>query len=282
MCKLALTEQFAPGIFIVWKKRNMKTSPGSWRKPPLAYVVAELAISVYYAMPDALPDLQRKLFASYPKVLEGAENVILESGTLASQPTWQFISESQTHGVYISPRSISLHATSYVNSSDFLTYWAIVLDAIQSIGLPVYVKSAGLRYFDLIVPEENRFPADYISEKIQGLVPEGVVSVWSLWHGAFLFDRAQVSIRVSAPSPADFLFPPELRMLPLKTSQIIRDAEQKRKEGKLTGFIDTECMRMVERTFSASDLLADFTDMHEFTSQSFRAVLSPLAEKEWK
>ena len=49
------------------------TTLGTWRKPPLAYVVAELVISPYYSMAAKVPGLQDWLRSTFPKTVEGQE-----------------------------------------------------------------------------------------------------------------------------------------------------------------------------------------------------------------
>lgn len=259
----------------------MKTTLGTWRKPPLAYVVAELAISAHYSIGDIIPGLQKKLLKIYPKTIEGHE-LMFEQGGPTQQPSWQLISATQMHGIYISPRSISLHATNYLNSNDFLERWAGVLDALESAKLTAYVERAGLRYLDLIVPDEDRSPLEYVIKSIQGVTIEGAISMGALWQGAFLFDGCQTNMRVAAPSPRELFLPPGFRRLSLKDSQIMIDADKRQKEGKATGFIDTDCVKRIEQNFNARDLVSYYSEMHKLVSKTFHSILSPLAKEEWK
>src|SRR5256885_7258113 len=105
------------------------TALGTWRQPPLAYVVAELVISPYYSMASKVPGLQDRLRNSFPKTIE-AQELVVDGAKPSAQPLWHLVSADQNHGVQLGTRSISLHATSYSNSRDLLTRWADVLDAI--------------------------------------------------------------------------------------------------------------------------------------------------------
>src|SRR5439155_26496992 len=96
---------------------------GTWRNPPLVYVVAELVISPYYSMTNAVPGLQNRLRGTYPRTVE-AQEVVVEANKPVAQPLWQLMSTDQGYGLQLGTRTISLHATSYLHSKDFLSRWA--------------------------------------------------------------------------------------------------------------------------------------------------------------
>jgi uncharacterized protein (TIGR04255 family) len=256
------------------------TTLGTWRKPPLAYVVAELVISPYYSMAAKVPGLQDRLRSTFPKTVEGQE-LVVDGAKPAAQPIWQLISADQTHGVQLGTKSISLHATSYVNSTDLMTRWADVLDAIHEAGLGAFVERAGLRYVDLIVPSGDRSPADYLAQQLQGIAPEGAKPTGSLWAAAFLFDGATVNLRVGAPAPAGMLLPPNFNAMPLHKPQVMVDCEKRIKDEKAIGFIDTDCLRDINQVFDAAQLVGIYTDMQKLSSRTFKAALSARANKEW-
>ena len=176
------------------------TALGTWRNPPLAYVVAELVISPYYSMASKVPGLQDRLRSTFPRTLE-AKEVLLEANKPSTLPLWRLISEDQKQGVQVGTRTVSLHATTYLNSDDFLSRWADVLDAIKEANLGAFVERAGLRYIDLIVPSHDRTPADYLAPTLQGITPEGSRSTGSMWAAAFKFDASVVNLRAAAPAP---------------------------------------------------------------------------------
>ena len=256
------------------------TTLGTWRKPPLAYVVAELVISPYYSMATKVPGLQDRLRSTFPKTVEGQE-LIVDGAKPSAQPIWQLISADQKHGVQLGTRSISLHATSYVNSAELMTRWADVLDAIHEAGLGAFVERAGLRYVDLIVPSGDRSPADYLAQQLQGIAPDGAKPTGSLWAAAFLFDGTTVNLRAGAPAPAGMLLPPNFNAMPLHKPQVMIDGEKRVKDEKAIGFIDTDCLRDVNQVFDAAQLVGIYTDMQKLTSRTFKAALSATANKEW-
>lgn len=253
---------------------------GTWRNPPLAYVVAELVISPYYSMAGAVPALQDKLRSAYPRTVE-AQELVIDGAKPSAQPLWRMLSANQMHGVQLGTRAISLHATSYLHSNDFLSRWADILDAIGNANLGAFVERAGLRYVDLIVPSEGHSPAEYLEHRLQGVTPDGAVSTGSMWAAGFQFDGCVVNLRAAAPAPKGLLLPPDFNALPLNKPRVMVAGEQHLKEEKPIGFIDTDCVKDILRVFDASELVGTYTEMQKLTSRAFKAVLSSVAREEW-
>lgn len=253
---------------------------GTWRHPPLVYVVAELVISPYYSMVAKVPGLQDRLRASFPRTIE-AKELVVDGAKPTAQPVWQLMSVDQKHGVQLGTRSISLHATSYAQSSDFLSRWAEVLDAIQAAELGTFVERAGLRYIDLVVPAEGRSPADYLASGLKGIEPEGARSTGSMWASAFQFDGSLVNLRAAAPAPQGLLLPPDFNALPLNKPAVMLEAEKRLKAEATIGFVDTDCLKEIGKVFDAGDLLGTYSEMQKLTSKTFKAALSDIARKEW-
>lgn len=256
------------------------TALGTWSRPPLVYVVAELVISPYYSMASKVPGLQDSLRSSFPRTLE-AKEVVVDGAKPSAQPLWQLVSSDQKHGVHLSTRAISLHATSYAQSRDFLSRWAEVLDAIHNANLGAFVERAGLRYIDLIVPSEGRSPADYLAEGLKGIEPEGARSTGSMWAAAFQFDGSLVNLRVAAPTPQGLLLPPDFNALPLNKPAVMREAEERLKKEQAIGFVDTDCLKEIGQVLNAGELLGVYAEMQKLVSQTFKVAISDIAREEW-
>jgi len=255
---------------------------GTWRNPPLCYVVAELAISPYYSMQAAIPRLQDALRKAYPRTLEGQE-LVVEAKPSAQPfwPVWRLVSADQQYGVQLGTRAISLHVTSYLHSSDFLARWAELLDSVSAANLGAYIERAGLRYVDLIVPSEKHSPADYLAHGLKGVTPEGAKPVGSMWAASFQFDGALVNVRTAAPAPKGVLLPPDFNALPLQKPKIMVEAEKRMKDELPIGFVDTDCGREVNQIFNSGQLVDIYGGMQKLASRTFSALLSEIAKGEW-
>lgn len=256
---------------------------GTWRNPPLAYVVAELRISPYYSLKEAVPRVQNALREHFPRTIEGSEFVIDPSSPPAPQPVWQLISADGERGVFVSTRSISLHATAYADFPDFLERWTQVFSAISGAELNPFVERAGLRYVDLIVPADDRQPQEYLSERLQGVPPmEGSAVQSSICGATFSVNGLTLQVHTAAPSPEGMLFAPNFNALPLQKPLIMRAAEERTKNKKQVGYIDTDCWVAIQKVFDAQELRGLYEALHGHISRVFTALLSDVALKEWK
>lgn len=258
---------------------------GTWRNPPLAYVVAELVISPYYSLQAKLPALQDALRETYPRTLE-AQELVIDNGPSPApplpQPIWRLLSSDQGQGVQLGTRAISLHATRYLDSKDFLSRWAEVLDAVAAAKLGAYVERAGLRFVDLIVPSEGHAPSDYLASGLQGITVNGLRPQAAMWVGNYATgDGMVVNAKTGAPSPGGMLLPPDFNALPLQKPKVMIAAEKELREEKPIGFIDTDCLREVQGVFNARQLSEVFAALQKATSKTFKALISDLARKEW-
>ncbi len=264
----------------------MSTSLGTWRNPPLAYVVAELGISPHYTLGTSIPALQDALRAAYPRTLEGFQLTIegpkAPMAPMAPQQVWQLLSAEQGHGAYVSTRSISFHATSYVDFPDFMSRWQQVLEALEAAKISLYVERAGLRYIDLIIPSGTHDCSEYLATGLKGIgAPAGSTVADRLWASSFRFDGANVSARVGAPSPPGVILPPNFNAMPLQKPAVMIAAEKRVETKQPIGFIDTDCSQDVAKPFDMKPILDLFSSLHDKVSSTFKAVISPVATKEW-
>jgi uncharacterized protein (TIGR04255 family) len=259
------------------------TTLGTWRNPPLAYVVAELVISPHYSIGNAIPVIQDALRANYPRTVEATEILIDSSVAPTPSPAWRLLSADQMRGVQIGARAISLHAVTYSDSNDFKEHWKQVLSAVDRANLGAFVERAGLRYIDLMIPSDGKSTKDYLVPALQSVTsPSGAEIQHSMWISSYLIDDVTVQIRTAAPSPTGTLWPPNFNALPLKKPTILLAAEKALQEGQRIGFIDTDCQAEVQAIFDLANLAEAYTVLHQKMSETFEALISDLAREEWK
>lgn len=255
---------------------------GKWRNPPLVYVLAELGISPYYSIGHAMPGLQDRLRAVYPRTLEAQELVVEGNNPPVPVPLWRLISADQKSGVQIGTRAISLHVTGYQDSGTFLGLWAKILSAVGDEKLNPFVERAGLRYIDLIVPSDAQTPANFLAPSLQGISPDGAATTGAMWAAGFRFESGVVSLRTAAPAPIGMLLPPNFDPLPLDKPVVLSHAEQRLKNKQPIGFIDTDCVTQVQKVFNVSELTNTYMEMQKSTSRTFKSALSDVALEAWK
>ncbi|MFM0284156.1 TIGR04255 family protein [Paraburkholderia sediminicola] len=256
---------------------------GTWRKPPLAYVVAELVISPHYSIGSAIPAIQDALRREYPRTVEAMEIHVEATAAPTPSPAWRLLSADQTRGVQIGAKSISLHATSYTDSETFMALWSHVLNALGSADLQPFVERAGIRYVDLIVPSEGRSPREYLAPPLQGMpTPPEADMQHCMWISSYQIEGVTVQTRTATPTPAGAVWPPNLNALPLQKPAVLLAAEEAIQSGQRIGFIDTDCQAEVQTIFDPADLASVYSKLHEKMSKTFDTLISDLAKEEWK
>lgn len=262
----------------------VESKMGKWTNPPLAYVVAEAAISPHYSIAQSIPAIQQSLRATYPRTIDGMEIAIELAGSQQSpvpQGMWQLLTADNSRGIHIGTRAISLHATHYVDFATFKEWLNVLLGAIEASGLSPFVERLGLRYIDYILPSKGHEPRDYVVQELRGVTPAGTAPATNMWVGTFPYSTCTVNARVAAPPPAGTLLPPNFNALPLAKPKTMLDVEDRVKRNAPFGFIDTDCTQPLGQVFSASVIASKLEAMHDHISTTFKAFMSPLAEKEW-
>jgi len=261
----------------------------SWRNPPIAYVVAEVVISPHYSLQNHLPAIQQELRAPFPRTAE-AQALRLEIMGTESMPqpqfdkVWQLYSGDNYLGAYLSPRALALHTTRYKHYEDFAQALGLLLRAVENSGLGAYVERIGLRYVDYLLPSDGHRPEDYLKQELRGLtLEEGRRPENGAWGGTYqMAEGCAINLRVMAPAPAGNLLPPNFNAMPLAKPEVMTRAEQHYLlPGKPFGFADTDCVQNIGKVLESASLLTAFQQLHEYVSSTFRAAISPLAEKEW-
>lgn len=268
---------------------------GTWHHPPLVYVVAELAISPHYGMSDHIAELQRELRADFPRTNELAEfaippvsfvgggQMIAPVPAQSPQPAWSLLDQQSTRGVNVSHRAIGLHATAYVDSSDFLARWTKVIQAIADSKLAIFVERAGLRYVNLLVPSQNADLSSYLNTTLLGpAYPTNATVTYRTWASAYLLENVTIQAYAFAPAPPGILLPPTLRNIGLQMPDVFARAQKLVQEGGSIGWIDTDVGRDLRAPFDRDLILEEYKKMHRLVSASFRSFISDKAEMEWK
>lgn len=263
-----------------------ESSLGTWRNPPLAYVVAEVSISPHYSIAQFVPSIQQSLRDLFPRTDEGRE-MVLAIGTpnQAAVPDciWRLTTPDNRRGVNIGTRTIALHTTSYLNFLEFAELLTHVLKAVQSSELNPFVERIGLRYIDYILPSDGHQLVDYLVPALHGVTPPGAGRAQTaIWFAIYPFETFTVNARVAAPSLPGMLLPPNFSALPLAKPGTMLAAEQRVQQGQSFGIIDTDCSQSINAVFDMQALANNFAQLHTGVSTTFKALISDLAVKEWK
>lgn len=257
-------------------------SLGTYRNPPLAYVVAEAVIAPHYGIASAMPKIQEQLRAVYPRTIEGTEVTIDPANPPTAQKTWRLISADESRGVSIGSRGVALHSTRYSDSKEFLSAWDAVLSATEQSLDNAFVERVGLRYIDLIVPSGDRSPLHYVTETVRGIqFPSAGTLESNIWAATFAAQGAQINARIAAPAPRGMVFPPNFNLLPLQKPKIWQDADARAALNRQIGFIDTDAGQQMGSLLVAQSISSVFRELKAQISATFGVLMSEVAREEW-
>jgi uncharacterized protein (TIGR04255 family) len=177
---------------------------------------------------------------------------------------------------------LALHATAYTNFDLFFQDLKAVLEAYETVvsdARPI-CQQFGLRYIDIVVPETDRSPNDYVKPGLHGAdLPfhDGTETAVFLTqiprgNGLFTFRYTRQAGERGAPFPAD------LRQEVLKPASIL---ERARKVQGQVGVLDFDRFIVERMVFNAEKIATQFTALHDDHSAAFRAIMSDRAEHYW-
>ena len=269
----------------------MTKSLGTWDNAPLAYVLVEIRTEVISDLKDYQPKLGGEFRERFPLQREVRSAQLIASASemvLAPQidPMWELAAADNRTAVLLRPNGIVLHATSYVDSKDFLLKLLEVLTVYNKIVPAVFVNRLGLRYIDFILPKQAESPDLYVNAKLN--CDLGVserpdefsatsVAVYPLKDGSltlrFMRGRGQPEL------------PPDLSLTALTPSHLMRDGSGKPviPDKRPTAILDTD--RVVEITpverLDPKKIHDRVVEMHNDVSRVFGAAITNHARKAW-
>lgn len=258
---------------------------GTWRNPPLAYVVAELQFAAYFQLGNHVGEFQAAIRDRFPRTQEGSVmrlEVQANAPVAQQEKVWRFFSENQRIGVDLSARHIGLHATEYVDFPEFSETLQLVLQALDRAIPGLFVNRLGLRYIDYILPKAGESTWDYVVESLRGFTPpRAKKATEAYWIASYEFERGLASLRVIPVLPKGMVFPPNFGPIEVTPSATQLEAMKRGTSGEEVGCIDTDRLMPFERKLNSDELLDLFANMHTDVFDTFKAAISKKAEEAW-
>jgi len=258
---------------------------GSWRNPPLAYVVAEVRFSPFLTLERHVPEFQAEIRQQFPRTREAN---ILRFDLVGSPPgavqekVWRFFKENQRIGIDLAARAMALHATEYQHFETFRETLALMLSAAERTIPDLLVEQLGLRYIDYLLPATGETGFDYVVESLRGFQPLGASPAdEAYWIAHFPFERGGVNIRVMPRLPSGAHLPPNFGPIELAAGDILTEAQRRAQKQELVGCIDTDRIMPISKKIAAEELTDVFSSMHADVSAVFKAAISDKAKRAW-
>jgi uncharacterized protein (TIGR04255 family) len=263
----------------------MARALGQLPNAPLIYVLAQIIFTRVPKMTDIWENFHQLVFEVYPDAeVERIDQFSIKKEGVESSPDirWNFLSRDRCKGLILRSDALILHTTSYTTSNDFFRDLQFALANLSEV-IPsgIQTKRLGLRYVDMLLPQNNLDVADQLVEKL-GMVNLGAIGCSPVRFdhieryktpigGELIFRHRQTTGMDVLPSD---LFPNKLEPAPLL--QIEKQPEW------TVGLLDFDHYVMEEIPLESQTIVEKFQGLKKVTSEAFRTVTTPDAMRAWK
>lgn len=261
---------------------------GRWPNAPLAYLIAEIKFQRVQDFEVQLPALAEQLADRYP--LEESSST-LEIGVAGSPPSMEVLRDfknfSSTMGVRLTRGSLALHCTDYAGSSSFQSEWFLLLNLVAGLLKPRVLLRSSLRCVDLLVPQGDELPDHYLVPSLRPWCDEGSKVLGDFEQGntvsRFKYQDFSTTVLILARIKGQFVLPPTLAAMSLAFSPVQTKALQfHQSTGRPFAIMDTDVAHEAARPFDLESLKAQFKQIHQLASASFRAATTVEAQQLWQ
>ena len=271
----------------------MSAALGQWPNAPLAYVLAQVRFEPFLEIEKCIPALQSSLRDQYPRYLR-TEQVVFqvlpqpESQTPRVQPArllrWEFGSVSNRAGVVVQQDSLVLRATEYETYASFGQRWREVMRRVGEQIPNLFTSRLGLRYIDLILPNPDETPEDYMADRLRCDPAPGLpyqkhrgltLAEYQLAEGSLAVRYSRLTGQPALPPD---LVPEPPASLGLEPSAIMQRAVS---ADQPTAVLDIDRYMPLSMAYEADGLADRFKRLHEDIQVAFRALTTDQARAVW-
>lgn len=196
---------------------------------------------------------------------------------------WQYLSVNKDCGFLLTDESVCFHTSNYKDSKTFLERFQFGLSRlieVPEIGINL-VTMLGIRYIDLVIPEEGKKLSDYLEEWT--LPKESPEVKMQIQEGAYLakYKTDMGHLNFQAARNPESIFPPDLRSPFLIENGWFKEPPQDRD----FAVIDTDHITYLEEPnhkFEPNEIIKNLDALHIIPKQVFAALGTPDAIKYWR
>lgn len=249
---------------------------------PLIFVLAQVRFSPVLTMKDRIPEIQETLRKQgYPGFntrrieVETFTPGISGTSQVETREQWEFLNQERTASVLVDHESVVLQTTRYPTFEEYLQQFRIALNAVQEHAEPTLMLRLGLRYVDLITPQEPHDLDSYIKPELRGMALAELGPKRAALN-EFIIETASWSKLVVRYVEGDsgFAFPPDL--LPMSLIFIRNPLQTKR-----FGLLDFDHYSEETMEYTVDNILSRGWILHSALEKAFKSSVLPTALQEW-
>ncbi|MDP2242172.1 MAG: TIGR04255 family protein [Burkholderiales bacterium] len=260
------------------------TSLGQLANAPLALVLAQVRFSPYLTIGSHIPTIQDALRKQYPAFSHEKIQTIEFGPTFGppkveNEDLWNFTDAENREGFVVQRNSLIFIATKYETFEDFSERHAKLLTCFAGTIPDLLVERLGLRYVDLIVPNDGESPQEYVIPGLRGCEAQSLkaINFDSQAISRWVFPNGHLLFRYSTGVKPPFL-PQDLGSIKLDNAEVVNRAERAKSN---VASMDFDRIVNHKSPFNAKELSTLFKKMHDDLSTIFKQSRNKHAEEVW-
>ena len=256
---------------------------GRLANPPVIYVLTQIRFSAVLKMWEYVPAIQEHLRSDYPRYeqqqIETLEFVPPASAVAPVDNTasrWLFKDKAGVSGFILDQSSLVFHTSSYANFPDFKDRLLAGASIVQEIARIPIIERVGLRYVDLITPDDDETLGQYVVPGLMGF-SIGSSDLKTDVNQQFINTRTktgQLIVRFTRAKLSSPL-PPDLSILAPKI-------QRKPKQSNVSAILDTDHVSDKDVDFDRDHLDKIVTDLQAPVADIFKAAVTDYAIDKWR
>lgn len=260
----------------------MAQGRGKLSQAPVVYSLVQVRFSPILTLQTHIPAIQEKLRAEYPRyALNYMQSIRIgiagkpETGEF--EPQWDFATKGNDAGVRLQTGSFVYHCSKYTIFEDFLNNAINALNIVHDFARIDLVERVGVRYVDLVVPDEDEAVGDYLIPALGGFPKkdlEDSETIFSISQSNMRTKFGVLQIRCLINKDGINL-PPDLTACNLT---LLHTPPKDR----LTALMDTDHYSELSFDFESASVKTRVHALHEPISKAFWSSITDHAWKRWK
>ena len=243
-------------------------------------VLAQVRISAVLKMKEHVPAIQEQLrHQGFPRFGEQRvhEVQLVPEPLFTQRERWRFADRDAREAVVLAQDFIVLETSRYGCFEEFTERLQKVLGVVGSaIGAQATISERlGLRYVDLILPEPDEQPNDYLQQKLHGLRAEDLAleKMLNRFEARGQTPLGQLVVKLHQNEEGAIL-PPDLMASELAQGRKVQS-------GGLITLLDIDHYSIQSRDYDPPALIDAMWQLHDYTEKAFLSAVTPLALERW-
>jgi uncharacterized protein (TIGR04255 family) len=247
-------------------------------RSPLLLVLAQVRFSPILQMDKFIPAIQERLRSEgFPK-FQAMQSTTIQIPGVTQVPTvnWEFMDREDKKSIVIGTESMAFAISDYSTFEDFRVGLQVALLTVQETVKLELRTRVGLRYIDLVIPKEGKGVSDYVRPEILGLLQDKL-PLQRLAYVSQLLCQSEIGklILRCTHQIGGSVLPPDLQLLRLTLNKPLFLNQE-------FCVLDFDHSAEEQSDFDLAAVSTSLNNLHDVLDQSFRAVVTPEALKEWE